>query len=260
VDRSHPHEPRSPPLKADPSAVRTLLDVQTVDSTLQQLAHRKKNLPQHAELADLIQRRSELDGRRIELDTQIADLTRDQKKADADVEQVKARRVRDQQRLDAGQVSSPRELEQLQSEIVALDRRIGVLEDAELEIMEQLESLQSELSGVASEAEELAAKSEAVTATRDEAVNELDAAAAEATGERERLVVDIPDQLMAVYERMRAQLGGVGAAALRRRRCEGCRLELTEADLTEIRSAPDDEVLRCPECNRILVRTPESGI
>jgi len=234
--------------------------VQTVDSTLQQLAHRKKNLPQHAELADLIQRRSELDGRRIELDTQIADLTRDQKKADADVEQVKARRVRDQQRLDAGQVSSPRELEQLQSEIVALDRRIGVLEDAELEIMEQLESLQSELSGVASEAEELAAKSEAVTATRDEAVNELDAAAAEATGERERLVVDIPDQLMAVYERMRAQLGGVGAAALRRRRCEGCRLELTEADLTEIRSAPDDEVLRCPECNRILVRTPESGI
>ncbi|MGH3454227.1 MAG: zinc ribbon domain-containing protein [Nocardioidaceae bacterium] len=234
--------------------------MQTVDSTLQQLAHRKKNLPQHAELADLIQRRSELGGRRIELDTQIADLTRDQKKADADVEQVKARRVRDQQRLDAGQVSSPRELEQLQSEIVALDRRIGVLEDAELEIMEQLESLQSELSGVASEAEELAAKSEAVTATRDEAVNELDAAAAEATGERERLVVDIPDQLMAVYERMRAQLGGVGAAALRRRRCEGCRLELTEADLTEIRSAPDDEVLRCPECNRILVRTPESGI
>lgn len=234
--------------------------MQTVDSTLQQLAHRKKNLPQHAELADLTQRGSELDGRRIELDTQIADLTRDQKKADADVEQVKTRRVRDQQRLDAGQVSSPRELEQLQSEIVALDRRIGVLEDAELEIMEQLESLQSELSGLASEAEELAAKSEAVAATRDEAVDELDAAAAEATGERERLVVYIPDQLLAVYERMRAQLGGVGAAALRRRRCEGCRLELTEADLTQIRSAPDDEVLRCPECNRILVRTPESGI
>jgi predicted nucleic acid-binding Zn-ribbon protein len=234
--------------------------VQTVDSTLQQLAHRKKNLPQHAELAELAQRQSELERRRVELDTQIADLTRDQKKADADVEQVKARRVRDQQRLEAGQVSSPRELEQLQSEIVALDRRIGVLEDAELEVMEQLESLQSELSGIATEADELAGTAESVTATRDEAVNELDAAAAEATGERERLIVDIPEQLMAVYERMRAQLGGVGAAALRRRRCEGCRLELTEADLAAIRSAPDDEVLRCPECNRILVRTPDSGI
>lgn len=234
--------------------------MQTVDSTLQQLAHRKKNLPQHAELAELEERQSALESRRVELDTQIADMTRDQKKADADVEQVKVRRVRDQQRLDAGQVSSPRELEQLQSEIVALDRRIGVLEDAELEIMEQLESQQSELGGLATEAEELAGKIESVTATRDAAVNELDASAAEATGERERLAVDIPDQLMAVYERMRAQLGGVGAAALRRRRCEGCRLELTEADLTEIRSAPEDEVLRCPECNRILVRTSESGI
>ncbi|HEU0288680.1 MAG TPA: C4-type zinc ribbon domain-containing protein [Nocardioidaceae bacterium] len=234
--------------------------MQTVDSTLQQQAHRKKNLPQHAELAELEERQSALENRRVELDTQIADMTRDQKKADADVEQVRARRVRDQQRLDAGQVSSPRELEQLQSEIVALDRRIGVLEDAELEIMEQLESQQSELGRLASEAEELAGKVESVTAARDAAVNELDAAAAEATGERERLAVDIPDQLMAVYERMRAQLGGVGAAALRRRRCEGCRLELTEADLTEIRSAPEDEVLRCPECNRILVRTPESGI
>jgi uncharacterized protein len=240
--------------------VRTLLDVQTVDNTLQQLAHRKKNLPQHAELAELTERQRELEGRRVELDTQVTDLTREQKKADADVEQVKARRVRDQQRLDAGQVSSPRELEQLQSEIVALDRRIGVLEDEELEIMEQLETLQSELSGIVAEAAELAGKAELVTKARDEAVGTLDASAAEATGEREQLIVNIPDQLIAVYERMRAQLGGVGAAALRRRRCEGCRLELTEADLAEIRSAPDDEVLRCPECNRILVRTSESGI
>jgi uncharacterized protein len=240
--------------------VRTLLDVQTVDSRLQQLAHRKKNLPQHAELTDVTKRKTELENRRVELDTQVSDLTRDQKKADADVEQVKARRIRDQQRLDAGQVSSPRELEQLQSEIVALDRRISDLEDAELEIMEQLETLQSELREVTAEETDLAAKAEAVTTARDEAVGALDAEAAEATGERGRLVADVPEQLLAVYERMRAQSGGVGAAALRRRRCEGCRLELTEADLAGIRSAPEDEVLRCPECNRILVRTPESGI
>jgi uncharacterized protein len=234
--------------------------VQTVDSTLQQLAHRRKNLPEHAELAELTERRTALDSRRVELDTRIADLTREQKKADADVEQVKTRRVRDQQRLDTGQVSSPRELEQLQSEIVALDRRIGTLEDAELEIMEQLETLQAELGEIGSEADELAGRAEKVTAARDAAVGGLDAEAADAMSERDRLVADVPEQLLAVYERMRAQLGGVGAAALRRRRCEGCRLELTEADLAAIRSAPDDEVSRCPECNRILVRTPESGL
>jgi predicted nucleic acid-binding Zn-ribbon protein len=240
--------------------VRTLLDVQSLDSTLQQLAHRKKNLPQLAELAEATERKTGLDSRRVELDTQIADLTREQKKADADVEQVKSRRVRDQQRLDAGQVSSPRELEQLQSEIVALDRRIGVLEDAELEIMEQLETLQGELAELASELEDLNGKAAQIESARDEAVGELDGEAADATAERQRLAADVPEQLLAVYERMRAQLGGVGAAALRRRRCEGCRLELTEADFAAIRSAPDDEVLRCPECNRILVRTPDSGL
>jgi uncharacterized protein len=134
------------------------------------------------------------------------------------------------------------------------------LEDAELEVMEQLETLQGELREVTAEADELAGKAETITTARDEAVGVLDREAAEAQGERERLAADIPERLLAVYERMRAQLGGVGAAALRRRRCEGCRLELTEADLTTIRSAPEDEVLRCPECNRILVRTPESGI
>ncbi|HYJ68699.1 MAG TPA: C4-type zinc ribbon domain-containing protein [Nocardioidaceae bacterium] len=234
--------------------------MQTVDSSLQQLAHRKKNLPQHAELAEVTKRRSALDSRLVELDTQIADLTREQKKADVDVEQVKSRRVRDQQRLDTGQVSSPRELEQLQSEIVALDRRIGVLEDAELEIMEQLETFQGELTEVASELEDLNGKATQIESARDEAVGELDREAADATAERTRLAADVPEQLLAVYERMRAQLGGVGAAALRRRRCEGCRLELTEADFAAIRSAPDDEVLRCPECNRILVRTPDSGL
>jgi uncharacterized protein len=52
----------------------------------------------------------------------------------------------------------------------------------------------------------------------------------------------------------------VGAAALVQRRCQGCRLELNAADLREITAAAEDEVLRCEECQRILVRTAESGI
>ncbi len=59
---------------------------------------------------------------------------------------------------------------------------------------------------------------------------------------------------------MRAQYGGLGAAALRAKKCEGCRLEINGADLRELAALPEDEVLRCPECSRILVRTPESGL
>jgi predicted nucleic acid-binding Zn-ribbon protein len=65
---------------------------------------------------------------------------------------------------------------------------------------------------------------------------------------------------VALYEKVRAQHGGVGAAALVRRQCEGCRLQLNSGDVAELAKAPADEVLRCPECNRLLVRTAESGL
>ena len=70
----------------------------------------------------------------------------------------------------------------------------------------------------------------------------------------------MPDDLLALYEKLRAQKDGVGAAALRRRECGGCRLTLNASDLGIIAKAPTDEVMRCEECNRILVRTGESGL
>jgi len=95
---------------------------------------------------------------------------------------------------------------------------------------------------------------------RDRAVAELDGQAADTQTERELTAAKIPDSLLTLYDKVRAQHGGLGAAALRQRTCEGCRLELNGADLRELAALPSDEVLRCPECNRILVRTSESGI
>ena len=63
-----------------------------------------------------------------------------------------------------------------------------------------------------------------------------------------------------MYEKLRASSGGVGAAALHRGRCEGCHLQLNTTDLNRLRDAPDDDVVRCEECRRILIRTDESGL
>jgi len=237
-----------------------LLDVATIDAELGRLAHRRRNLPEHAELAGLAARRTEMAARQVDLETEVSDLTREQTKADSDVEQVKARRTRNQQRLDTGAVSSPRELEQLQSEVTALDRRIATLEDEELEVMERLETAQASLAAVTSDVAELQGRVAGLESSRDQAVAALDEQARERLAERDRLVGTLPEPLVTLYERVRAQAGGVGAAALRRRRCEGCQLELVAADLADVVGAPSDEVLRCPECNRILVRTLESGV
>lgn len=237
-----------------------LLDLQQHDSSLSQLDRRRKTLPELEKLEQLAGQRRELDGRRIEAETAASDLGRAQRKADGEVEQVKSRRERDQKRLDQGLVTNPKDLEKLQHELQALERRITTLEDEELEVMEQLEDAQRELDGVQSELTETDRQIAEAERTRDEAVTDIDTKAGELTAEREQTALGIPDELITLYDKLRGQYGGVGAAALVQRRCEGCRLELNAADLREITAEPDDAVLRCPECSRILVRTRESGL
>ncbi|MGH3359508.1 MAG: zinc ribbon domain-containing protein [Nocardioidaceae bacterium] len=248
------------PLKADPFSQLTLLDVQQHDAALALLERRRSTLPERAKLEELARRRTELDGRRIEAETAVSDLTRAQRKADGEVEHVKARRERDQKRLDSGAVTNPKDLENIQHEMTALERRIASLEDEELEVMEQLETAQHDLDAITGELAELDGSIAEATNVRDQVTGEIDAEASALTSEREQTAKTISDDLIALYDKVRAQHGGVGAAALRQRRCEGCRLELNAADLREIAAEPDDVVLRCPECGRILVRTAESGL
>lgn len=208
----------------------------------------------------LTHERSQLDHRRVELETRVSDHTREQRRIDADVEQVRARRERTQQRLDTGAVGSPKELEGLQHELVALNRRISTLEDEELEFMELLESEQAELDAVRTSLQDIDQRIAVLASERDETAGEIDVAAREQLEERGRLVGSLPEPLVTAYEKSRAQHGGIGAAALVRRACEGCRLELNAGDFGELTRSPADEVLRCPECGRILVRTAESGL
>jgi uncharacterized protein len=234
--------------------------VQDLDSRIDRLAHNRRTLPEHQQIADLGKQREEAAGQVVVAQTEVDDLGREQRKADADVEQVKTRRQRNQQRLDQGQVGSPKELEGLQHELQTLERRISDLEDAELDVMERLENAQTELDRLQSSIEEYDRSLGELELRRDTAVTQIDAEVASAESERAQIVEGIPDDLLKLYERLRASHGGVGAAALVQRRCQGCRLELNAADLRAIAAAPDDEVLRCEECQRILVRTGESGL
>jgi predicted nucleic acid-binding Zn-ribbon protein len=191
---------------------------------------------------------------------QVEDLTREQRKADADVEQVRARQTRDQQRMDQGLITNPKDLERMQGELVSLQRRITSLEDTELEVMEQLETAQAELDRLVGRLEQMDRRAAELGTTRDEKAGRLDAELAQVAAQRKTLADGLATELITLYDKLRQQKGGVGAAALRARRCGGCSLELTASDLSSIAKAPTDEVLRCEECNRILVRTSESGI
>lgn len=245
-------------MKASPEAQLRLLELADLDAELGRLEHRRRGLPEHAELSGLERRDQELRDEIAMLEARAGDLRREQNKAEADVEQVRSRIGRDRARLDAGQVSSPRELENLQSEIESLLRRQSDLEDVELDVMERLEAAQDRLKEAGAERAAIGADIEAVTARRDVALAEIDELASKAAARRADVVAEEPADLVDLYERLREQHGGVGAAALRGGQCLGCHLSLTSVDLNAIRAADPDEVVRCEECRRILVRTSAS--
>jgi uncharacterized protein len=126
--------------------------------------------------------------------------------------------------------------------------------------MERLETAQDEHERLGRRLTEIDARIEELTRSRDAAAAAVTEQLAAATAERKVTATGVPADLLALYDKLRAQKGGVGAAVLRARRCSGCSLELTSADLGTIAKTPLDEVVRCEECNRILVRTAESGI
>jgi uncharacterized protein len=247
-------------MKADPSAQLRLLDVQELDSAYEGLRHQARNPPQGPELEENAVLRDQLDGRLRDLQVQVDDLTREQRKADQDVEQVKARRVRDQQRLDSGQVGNPKDLERLQHELVSLDRRINDLEEAELDVMERLEEVQQDLEATRTQLATVEERIAELTRARDARREELKQEAAQLRERRGRLVGDPPQTPFTLYHQLREQKDGVGAAALRARRCGGCSLQIDNQELAAIATKASDEVLRCEECGRVLVRTAESGL
>ncbi|MEU5721527.1 C4-type zinc ribbon domain-containing protein [Micromonospora sp. NPDC047738] len=245
-------------MKADPKVQRRLLDLQAIDTALAQLAHRRRSLPERAELEALARELSALEDERVRAQVAVDDLDRDIARLEKDVDQVRARKSKDEARLASG--SGPaRELEAIQHELASLNRRQSDLEDAELELMEQRETAQGVLDGVERRIAEARDRRAAAEQRRDESLAEIAKEEEFKRGARQPLAGDLPADLVTLYDRIREDTG-LGAALLTAGRCGGCRLELSGADLARIRKADPDEVVRCEECRRIMVRTAESGL
>ena len=212
-----------------------------------------------AEVTSARQEAETLDTELVRARTAVDDVQREITKAEGDVQLVRDRAARNQSRLEAGQ-GTAKDLQALQHELDSLARRQSELEDVELEIMERAEDLEATLREHEASRAALGTRLEQLESDRDSQLADLDAEREQVAAEREQTAPGIGDDLLTLYDKIRASSGGLGAAALAQRRCGGCRLELNQVDLGRIAAAPEDEVLRCEECRRILVRTPESGI
>ncbi|MGB0101901.1 MAG: C4-type zinc ribbon domain-containing protein [Nocardioides sp.] len=234
--------------------------MQELDSRADQLRHQRSSLPEAAEIAVLEGKRTDVENLARDARILVEDLSTEQRKVDLDVEAVKSRRTRDRDRMDQGLITNPKDLERMQHELESLERRISSLEDDELEVMERLEEAQAELTKLEGMVAEVDEQLATLTVARDEKLAVIEEKLAEVERDRGPAAEGLPDDLVALYARLREQKGGVGAAELRARQCGGCRLSIDASELGRIRGLAEDEVVRCEECQRILVRTSESGL
>lgn len=246
-------------MKADLTRQWRLLDLQKLDTRLDQLKHRERTLPVQAQLAEATAQASTLSEDVVIARTALQDNERAVSKADADVQLVRDRADRDRKRLESGSGTS-KELQNLQHELETLGRRQAELEEVELEVMERAESLQSDLIAKESAQQEAQQRVEQLRTEQERALAEIVSERESIERDRSNVAPGVGAELLALYEKLRDQMGGVAAAALQQKRCSGCGLELGQADLGRIRAAAEDEVVRCEECRRILVRTAESGL
>ncbi|QBF45700.1 zinc ribbon domain-containing protein [Janibacter limosus] len=241
-------------MKADPFVQARLLDLQALDTRLQQIDHARTRVPQIAAVQEAGSRLQQVSDDVVRVETGLSDIRREVDRAEADVQQVRDRTARNTSRLESGQ-GSAKDLQALQHELESLARRQAELEDVEIEVMERQESVETRLGELTSQRAEVQAEVDRLTAERDAAVAELDAERIEVARPRDEIAASIDDALLALYERIREHSGGLAAAELKHGRCGGCRLELNPTDLAAIDKTASNEVVRCEECSRILVRT-----
>ncbi|MGB3955148.1 MAG: C4-type zinc ribbon domain-containing protein [Brooklawnia sp.] len=245
-------------MQADPSAQRALLQIADLDTQVAQLRHRRTTLPEHAQLAELNTQRTRLGEQVVASQTRLEDAEAEQERVEADLNPARARRERNQKMIDAGGVDA-KALQSLIAETTHLKGRINSLEDTQLEIMQQIEDETAVRDRLIAQRTEIENRMRALITSRDAAGKELDTRIGELASRRADVAGRLPAELMALYEKV-AQRSGTGAAELQARRCGGCRLELDMTELKRHANAAPDQVLRCEECGRILVRTEQSGL
>ena len=244
---------------AEPAVQRTLLTLADLDSEIARVQHAARTLPQHKAIASLMEARQSVTDELVASNIEVDDLEIAVQKSETDLAPVKARRARNQERIDDGSVNDAKTLRSLTDEVEHLNRRISDLEDASLEIMEKLEQATAHRDKIADQKSEIEVRLRDDVASRDVAVEKLRRESADLVATRAPIAARIDASLLGLYDKLRTATG-LGAAPLKAGRCGGCQLQLTIADIDGYRRAPQNQVLRCVECDRILVRTPESGL
>ena len=228
-----------------------LLELQELDLAVHRLEARREEIESGAELAEARRLADEVEDKVGEIKLALDSIQREEKRLENEISSVDQRIQAEQRRLYDGSVANPKELSSIQAEIESLGRRKARIEDEELGQMEHREELESRLPPLEKELGELRQRVEEIETSLERELGEIAMTLEERRGAREALVPQFDEELLELYEDLRAQKRGVGAAALTDGVCQGCHEKLSAMALDKLKKTGG--IRRCEYCRRILI-------
>ena len=235
-------------------ALDDLLAVQAIDTTLDQLRHRRTHLPERTELKDVEAKRKALADEHATAVTVRDEVAARQANLEKDIAASEARIVEIDKRMYSGEVTASRDLEAMTKEISSIRSRVSTLEDHALEAMDEREPLDAGVAELEQRDAGYVELGDRLRAAIAAAESEIDADVTREEAARTAAAASVPAELLAEYERLRTRLGGIGAARLEHGTCMGCRMKLPATELDRIKHQPPEALVHCDQCGRILVR------
>ena len=239
------------PTKVEPAVLQRLLDLQAEDTAIKRLEDRRASLPEARRLAELNENLAELEADLQIANQQNADVAREQERLEGEIELLDQKVAREEQRMYSGNVANPKELSSLQAEVASLKRKKSSMEDELLDVMERKEQIGETVQTLGAEREETARESAELTAKVEGLTGEIDSELKDHESERVEVASTIPDDLLALYDKLRETKNGVGAAALEDGTCQGCHTKLPAKEVERVKA--EGGLQRCDNCRRILV-------
>lgn len=228
-----------------------MLELQDLDTAVDRLESRRSRLEEGQELRAARTSMEEAEGRLGEIRLAMDSIARDQQRLEHEIDTMSEKAAVEEKRLYDGSIANAKELEALQHEIQSIRDRRSRTEDQLLEQMEQREQLQARADVAQTEVEDARARVEAIGGDAVHELETIEGELARLRSTREGLVPEFDEELLELYEELRAQKKGVAAAKLVNGVCQACHEQLSAMELDRLKKT--DGVKRCEYCRRIVV-------
>jgi uncharacterized protein len=183
-------------------------------------------------------------------DNKYKDAARALKQTETDVEKQRIKIEQTESSLYGGRVQNPKELQDLQKDIVSLKKHLETLEERQLEAMLIAETAEQVYQSAKSELEQTQSNLKEQNRDLSKENEALEKDLERLEHERNAILSDLESPAVTTYDQIRKQRRGIAVTTISDSACAACGTTLTLSLQQSARSA--NQLFTCPTCGRIL--------